>query len=132
MSHIKYSTNLIGSAVQFLRACREELGEEMGQEKVYAMIDVFDPALRHQILMEMLMGNIGLVRVKVEDPGDYQRKKIQAIKAVRSLTKFGLKEAKEVMDEVDRVGSFQIPGNYSAVDIQAFKEILQGSGYSIA
>ncbi len=128
--HNKYSTRLMHTTIEFLRACKEELGDKLGDEKVTAMIDAFDPALRHQIFMEMLLGNIGMVNIKVDLYHSPPRKKIAAIKAVRAITRFGLKEAKEIVDAAEQNNSAKIPGSYSLAAVREFREALAGTGYS--
>ena len=55
----KFSQQLIWKAQDFARAAKEELGEELGDERVCAMFDAFDPSLQRQMFMELLMGHSG-------------------------------------------------------------------------
>src|SRR6056297_3623865 len=96
----KYSRKLIYSATAFIRAANEELEDGIGEDQVYAMLDAFDPALKKQLLMEMLMGNIG-GPMRVQAVWKDGKKKIEAVKEIRAATGFSLKEAKEVADIAD-------------------------------
>jgi len=94
---MKYSRNLIFSAVDFMRVAAEELGEDLSEQQVEAMMDAFDPGLKKQILMEMIKGNVGN-RIRIQLESQENRQMINAIKAVRASTGFGLKEAKGIID----------------------------------
>jgi len=128
----KYSRKLIYNAVEFLRAANEELEDGVGEEQVYAMLDAFDPVLKRQLLMEMLMGNIGgAMRVRAVQQGDTaQRKKIEAIKVIRAATGFGLKETKDVVDAAD-YGVGEIAGDWDGDTHYHLGRSLQGTGYEL-
>jgi hypothetical protein len=125
----KFSNNLIWRAIDFARAAREELGDALGDEHIERMFDAFDPSLRRQIFMEMLMGHSGgVMRLKLVDPNN--RKKIEAIKAIRSVTYFGLKEAKDVVEAADQhIGI--IDGNWSTNQYNELKRELDNTGYEL-
>ena len=125
----KFSQQLIWKAQEFARAAKEELGEELGDERVCAMFDAFDPSLQRQMFMELLMGHSGgTMRVRLVD--NTIRNKIGAIKAVRSVTGFGLKEAKDVVDDADNHVSV-IDGNWSTEDYNRLKRELINTGYDL-
>jgi len=125
----KFSEQLIWKAQEFARAAREELGDELGDERITAMFDAFDPSLQRQMFMEMLMGNGGgtmrVKRVKFTNSN-----KIGAVKAVRSVTRFGLKEAKDVIDAADsNIGI--IEGSWSSEHYNQLKRELVNTGYEL-
>jgi len=85
--------------------------------------------LQRQMFMELLMGHAGgAMRVRAVWPDGKQ--KINAIKAVRSVTRFGLKEAKDVVDAADNHISV-IDGNWSTVDYNQLKRELINTGYEL-
>ena len=131
MSHKKYSSGLVMATAEFLRACKLESGDDFSDEQIYAMIDAFDPALKHQMFLEMLMGNIGHVSVVYTGGPGYPRKKIPAIKAIRTLTGLGLKEAKHLADKLDAGDKIHLEGSYSSDQINQFKDELKGTGYEV-
>lgn len=125
----KYSQKLIYSAVDFLRAANEETENGLEEEQVYAMMDAFDPALKRQLMMEMLIGTAnGTMRVQATWTDGKQ--KIQAIKEVRAATRFGLKEAKGVIDAAD-YGVSEIPGNWNSDTRNQLARGLSGTGYEL-
>lgn len=125
----KFSQQLIWKAQEFARAAKEELGEELGDKRVCAMFNAFDPSLQRQMFMELLMGHSGgTMRVRLVD--NNTRNKIGAIKAVRSVTGFGLKEAKDVVDDADKHVSV-IDGNWSTEDYNRLKRELINTGYDL-
>jgi len=125
----KYSRKLIHNAVEFLRAANEELEDGLGEEQVYAMLDAFDPALKRQLMMEMLMGQTGSV-IRIQSTRSEMRQKIEAIKYVRSATGLGLKEAKEVIDTAD-YGVGEISGDWGHDAVNALARNLQSTGYKV-
>lgn len=125
----KYSQALIYSAVEFLRAANEETENGLEEEQVYAMMDAFDPALKRQLMMEMLMGTAnGTMRVRAAWADG--KRKIEAIKEVRAATRFGLKEAKEVLDAAD-YGVTEIPGNWDSETRNRLARGLACTGYEL-
>ena len=125
----KYSRKLIYSAAAFIRAANEELEDGIGEDQVYAMLDAFDPALKKQLLMEMLMGNIG-GPMRVQAVWKDGKQKISAIKEIRAATGFGLKEAKEVLDIAD-YGVSEIAGDWDGDTHNRLDRALQGTGYKL-
>lgn len=125
----KFSQQLIWKAQEFARAAREELGDELGDERIAAMFDAFDPSLQRQMFMEMLLGHSGGT-IRVRSVWDSGKQKINAVRAVRSVTRFGLKEAKDVIDTADNhIGV--IEGNWSTEEYNQLKRDLVGTGYEL-
>lgn len=118
---------MIIATVEFLRSAKEELGNGLGEEKVNAMLDAFDPELKGQVFMEVLIGNIGLLNIQQID--SYEYKKIPVIKAVRRITGLGLKEAKDIVDKCSTQIRVHIPGSFSAAEQRTFRDELRGTGY---
>ena len=125
----KFSQTLIWRAMDFVRAVKEELGDELAEEHIERMFDAFDPGLRRQMFMEMLLGHTGgVMRVRLGNSSD--RNKIGAIKAIRSVTRFGLKEAKDVADAADQhIGV--IEGSWSSEQYDQLKRELMYTGYEL-
>lgn len=121
----KFSQKFIWATRDFVRAAKVELGHEFDEDKVDVMLDAFDPTLKKQMFLEMLIGNNG-IRIRKIDSGTFN--KIQVIKAVRSITGFDLKRAKDVVDLADTTAS-EIEGNWSAEDYNKFSRELVGTGY---
>lgn len=99
----KFSENVIHLAINFIRSVESELGS-LGQDKVFAMLDAFDPELRNDILMTLFIEDDNLpinvyVRKNPNFTGQYQ--KINAIKEIRAASGYGLKQAKDVTDAAD-------------------------------
>jgi len=125
----KFSQNLIWKAMDFVRAAKEELGDELGDEHIERMFNAFDPSLQRQLFMEMLMGHTGgVMRVKLVNSSN--SKKIEAIKAIRGVTRFGLREAKDVADTADQ-GIGVIEGSWSSDHYNQLKRELANTGYDL-
>lgn len=125
----KFSQQLIWKAQEFARAAKEELGDELGEERVCAMFDAFDPSLQRQMFMEMLMGHAGGA-MRIHAVRKDAMNKIGAIKAVRSVTGFGLREAKDVVELAD-VKVSTIDGNWSTEDYNQLRRELINTGYDL-
>lgn len=125
----KYSKEFIIKTIGFIRDAKNEMGDDLGEERVYAMLDAFDPSLKRHVLMELLTRS---------DSGDIFIKrtggkslKINAIKAIRGVTWLGLKEAKEVTDIADNGSVAKIQGDYSYELRNQLEQELVGTGYEI-
>lgn len=126
---MKYSSELIYAAVGFMQAANKEIGD-IADEKIEAMFDAFDPSLRRQILMMMIKGEVsGPMRIKRGAAKQYF--KINAIKEIRAITGFGLKEAKDVTDTADIGETAVIQGNFTIDQRQKLAAGLAGTGYEV-
>lgn len=127
---MKFSSELIYAAVNFMQTANQELGD-IADEKIEAMFDAFDPALRRQILMHMIKGDItGSIRIKFSKINGYSNK-IQAIKTVRAISGMGLKEAKEFVEEAEFGGIAVMNGNFDTKQRKQFADGLIGTGYEV-
>jgi hypothetical protein len=124
----KFSDNLLAAAIEFMRAAKEELGNELGEEKVNAMLDSFDPMLKQQLFIRMLIGDSGLIRIRCCD--HQNRKTIAAMKAIRRLFDGDLKKIKQIVN-VSHDKPALIPGNYSLSERDAIIAELKDTGYEI-
>ena len=124
----RFSRTLIVTTIEFIRAAKADMGDDLGEERANAMLDAFDPTLKNQVFMELLMGNIGSIKIRRYD--NYHYKKINAIKAVRNIAGLGLKEAKELVDgAVDQ--AMIIPGSYGADEQRQLRGDLHDTGYEV-
>lgn len=130
----KYSQELVARAIDFLRAAKQELGNELGYERATKMFDQFDPDLFAQIFMMMLVGDEGdrkTLHISV-DPNVATPQKINAIKHLRQATGLGLKAAKDVFDEAEHRGCSIVYGNLRSEDFYSLRRELRGTGYIVA
>jgi ribosomal protein L7/L12 len=125
----KFSNAIFNAALNFIRLAREEEGD-MGAARVYAMMDAFDPDLRDEIMLRLIINDTtGPIRIVMQHEGIKQ--KINAIKEVRSMTRFGLKEAKDVLDLADEGRQAIIEGDWTAEQRDALSKSLRGTGYAV-
>lgn len=123
----KFSQQFVWAARDFIRAAKEELGHEFEENKVDAMLDAFDTSLKKQMFMEMLIGSNDL---RIRRTTMTNCNKIQVIKAIRSLTGFGLKESKDIMDAAD-IKTTKIDGDWTSDDYNKLSRELVGTGYEL-
>jgi len=126
---MKYSGEFIYATISFMRAVDQEIG--LLEEKADAMLDALDPAIKRQMLFAMIKGNVTGSMTIHAVPGVLSRQKIQAIKAVRASTGYGLKEAKDVIDECEKQGRSTIPGEWEPGVWSQLKHALTGTGYEM-
>lgn len=124
----KYSKDLIFKAIGFIRAANLELGG-LGEERVYAMLDAFDPSLKRHVLMELLMGSDS-DEIRIQRTSG-PKEKIQAVKVIRSYTKLGLREAKDAIDVADTGSVGRIHGDFGRELRHALAQDLVGTGYEL-
>jgi ribosomal protein L7/L12 len=87
---------LIIEAIAFMQAVIAEYGAEKGEEMWDTIVLTLDPSVKRQILVKMLTGDfVGKVVIRGYRG---ERRVVHAIKAVRSITGLGLKEAKDLVD----------------------------------
>lgn len=125
----KYSKEFIIKTIGFIRDAKNEMGDELGEERVYAMLDAFDPSLKRHVLMELLTGN-GSGDIFIKRTGG-KNLKIHAVKVIRGAIRLSLKEAKEVTDIADSGLVAKIQGNYSYELRNQLAQDLVGTGYEI-
>jgi hypothetical protein len=125
-----YSTTLVSTAIEFLRVAGHELGAEFGQEKVNAMLDAFDPELKAQVFMHLLMGEYSYALQIQAKSGVNYTSKIEAIKAIRGVTGFGLREAKDIADAADH-GPTAIKGQWTSEQRRKLATELAFCGYEV-
>jgi ribosomal protein L7/L12 len=125
----KFSNAIFNAALNFIRLAREEEGD-MGAARVYAMMDAFDPDLRDEIMLRLIINDTtGPIRIVMQHEGIKQ--KINAIKEVRSMTRFGLRETKDILDLADEGRNAIIEGDWTAEQRDALSKSLRGTGYAV-
>jgi ribosomal protein L7/L12 len=129
LTDYKFSNAIFTAALNFIRLAREEEGD-MGAARVYAMMDAFDPDLRDEIMLRLIINDTtGPIRIVMQHEGIKQ--KITAIKEVRSMTRFGLREAKDVLDLADEGRTAIIEGDWTSEQRDALSKSLRGTGYIV-
>lgn len=89
---------MISEAFMFMDAIYKFYGEEKGEEMWDTIITTLDPSIKRHMLMRMFAGdykNEITIRKVVS-----QGKKVHIIKKIREITGLGLKEAKDIADQV--------------------------------
>lgn len=87
---------LIREAIAFMQSVINYYGAEEGEKAWDSIITSLGPSIKRNILMKLLTGS---VEGKVVIRGYFgEPRKVPAIKAVRSVTGLGLKEAKDIID----------------------------------
>lgn len=135
----KFSNKMFHAAMQFVNIAESELGG-IGKEKVYSMLDAFDPDLKHDIIMKAMLtghssGTVAFARDHTVSQVSGNGNKIQAIKQIRAFSGLGLKEAKEITDRAD-AGETVSVDRYTrrTFDIDSIVKLereIEGTGYKV-
>lgn len=98
---------VIQAGMSFVRALTEHYGTDKGYEMWQSIVNTVDDDVRGGIMFAMLTGRTSLaVDIHMIPPG----RKIDAIKAIRMATGLGLKESKDIVDQIVGV-SYNYNGN---------------------
>lgn len=98
----KHRTRLINDGIHFMRSIAEAYGVEDGMRLWKSISDTLDPELKGAIFFALLTGSTG-GRILIRGLNDRESiliQKVSAVKCIRTYTGFGLKEAKEICDEL--------------------------------
>jgi len=87
---------LIADSLMFMSTITRLFGAEKGMDVWQAISDSVDPSLKHEIFLRMLCGETSQ-RVKFRC-GSQTLNAVGVIKAIRTATGLGLKEAKDIWD----------------------------------
>jgi hypothetical protein len=93
----KFSDAVFRSALDFIRTVRSESGD-LGSQKVYAMLDAYDPDLRDELVYRLIINDVGS-GFRIRRINGAQTDMIAAIKAIRTATGLGLAESKAIIDQ---------------------------------
>ncbi len=96
MIPVKHKEHIINEGIHFMRSITECYGPEEGMKLWDQIVSVLDPSVKGEIFFAMLMGNYGR-RIKISG---IVANRVAAIKAIRTVTGLGLKEAKDLNDEM--------------------------------
>jgi hypothetical protein len=125
----RFSDQLTTLALEFIRTAREEAGD-LGADRVYAMMDAFDPELRDELMFRLITGEMsGNIRIRRDNSKDARI--IEAIKSIRFMSGFGLKESKDVTDAACAGGDGVIKGNWSLEQRNSLAKDLLGTGFTV-
>lgn len=118
-----HKEDIISSGIQFMNAITQAYGTEAGLELYDTIMASVDPDIKGQIFFALLTGDReGSFKLKrVTNIGN----KIERIKAVRQVSNFSLKDAKELVEAVELWIPKVIPhirSNMSRVDAVATLE----------
>lgn len=127
----EYSKSFMNDLFWFISRVRKEYGEDIfTQDRLYKMLDSFDPELKYIVMEEFITGNIN-VTMRIKRVSSEIKMKINAIKHIRAAIKCGLKEAKQVTDLADSGEMVEIEGEWSRETYVTLKQNLQGTGYEL-
>lgn len=124
----KFHPEILHAAISFARTAMQ-YGDANSYSRVQSLFNAYDAELGNEIMMLMLRRNdFNTISLKLTGNG-YTVQKISAIKAIRALTSLGLKESKDISDEVEAGKTVRLPGEFTEVQRKQFIQDLVGTGY---
>lgn len=123
----QYKEDIIQSGINFMRSITEAYGTDEGMKLWDNIASVLDPDIKGQIFFAMLTGEYnGIITVSSFQPGS---NRIAMIKAIRTVTGLGLKEAKDLSDNLASGKSIKLECDPKRRDLW-LKE-LRGAGFNV-
>lgn len=94
----EYKQDIIQSGMGFMRSITEAYGSDEGMKLWDTIASVLDPDIKGQIFFAMLTGEYNnIISLTSCQPGS---NKVSLVKSIRTVTGMGLKEAKDICDNV--------------------------------
>lgn len=97
-----HKENIIGSTINLIQALSEGFGPEVGMDLYDNISNHLGTGTKEAVFMTMLSGrSAGTIMIRgIPEQKRLSISRIDVIKCIRNYTGFGLKEAKDVMDEL--------------------------------
>ena len=106
----EHKDEIISSGIAFMRSITLAFGADTGMELWDTIARTLDPDVKGAIFFSMLTGESGN-RITIRDYERNGNNKIAIIKAIRGCTGLGLKEAKDLTDDLMGAG-YNSSGTY--------------------
>jgi ribosomal protein L7/L12 len=94
----EYKGEIIQTGLQFMKSITEAYGAEEGMKLWDGIASTLDPDIKAQIFFAMITGEY---TTQIIISAQRTPNRVGAIKAIRSVTGLGLKEAKDLSDELE-------------------------------
>jgi hypothetical protein len=109
MIPVEHKADVVQSGINFMRSITTAYGTDEGMKLWDAIADTLDPDVKGQIFFAMLTGEYDdIITIGGRHPG---ANRIAMIKAIRSVTNLGLKEAKDLSDNLENGHSIKLTCN---------------------
>lgn len=115
---------------RFYEAAKEEYGDHVGGEQALAMFDALDPEIRGALLFDAFTGSNRLCIIRDPRVADEDVRTIHAIKTIRAVFGYGLKEAKDITDQAKMGGEGIINDSSTEQREELYRGLLK-SGFLI-
>jgi len=126
----EFPASLILSAKNLLRDITKYYGDEQGMTMWCSLEKGMGKDLQNAVLMSLLRGDKYDLKVRTTLRPKETRQFIGAIKAVRQATGWGLKDAKDFMDQVERYSYATVPIPTNA-NYEEFIQEMINCGYEV-
>jgi flavodoxin len=125
-----YKDDIISSGITFMNAITRAYGAEEGMKLYDQIISSVDSDIKGKIFFALITGDHGgTIRLKGHE--HVISTKIERIKAVRQVSNLSLKDAKELVEAVERGEPKSIPHLRSLMDRSDALSTLRRAGFVI-
>lgn len=123
----EFKQDIIASGMNFMRSITEAYGTDEGMKLWDEIASVLDPDIKGQIFFAMLTGEYnGVITINSHQPG---ANRVSMIKAIREVTGLGLKEAKDLSDNLASGKSIKL--NCDPKKRSSFLQTLRNVGFNV-
>ena len=123
-----YIDEIVSSGITFMNAITRAYGAEEGMKLYDSMVSAVDPDIKGKIFFSLITGDHGgTIRLKGYEP--VISNKIERIKAVRRVSNFSLKDAKELVEDIERGEPKSIPHLRTLMDRSEAVSTLRRVGF---
>lgn len=123
----EYKESIIQSGINFMRNITEAYGADEGMKLWDSISSTLDPDVKGQIFFAMLTGEYnGVITISSHKFG---ANRVSMIKAIRVVTGLGLKEAKDLSDDLSGGKSIKLNCDPKRRDL--YLQELRNAGFNI-
>lgn len=123
----EYEGEIIRNGMLFMRTITNAYGAEEGMRLWDTIASTLDPDIKGKIFVTMLIGGYSGTLVAAIDRRYYNDNRVEGIKAIRAVTGYGLKEAKDAHDDMLLGKSVTLTLTYPEAADYAIRELAKVS-----
>lgn len=129
----EHKTAIITDGMQFMRTITEAYGADKGMELWDTIASTLDPEVKGQIFFAMITGQYdSKLHISIRPiPFGQAHNAVPAIKAIRTVTGNGLKEAKDMWDDM-RINGTRVTLTVSPEKLKQARTELTNGGLHVA
>lgn len=124
----EFKAEIIQNGTMFMRSITKAYGAEEGMQLWETIANTLDPAIKGEIFFAMLTGNSYDDRITISKSTGIDR--VAQIKAIRTVSGLGLKDAKDLHDKL-WIGGYPITVECNPKNRITSIRVLQNAGLTV-